>query len=60
MAISEVQASASAPIPVVKKAQDQAKLEGAQAVSLIQAAGEVAESAPAADPNVGTRLSTVA
>lgn len=60
MAISEVQAGASAPVPVIKKAQDQAKLEGEQAVQLIQTASQVAQSAAPSDPNVGTRISTVA
>jgi len=59
MAISEVQNPQNAPIPVIKKAQDQAKLEGQQAVALIENAGEVSKAA-SQDPNVGTKLSTVA
>ena len=62
MSISQVSASSpQGPVQVVKKVQDQAELEGQQAVALIQAAGQAAPASDAASSGAtGQLVSTVA
>ena len=62
MSIPEVSAASSqGPVQVVKKVQDQAELQGRQAVALIQAAGETAPGSDTASSSaLGQLVSTVA